>query len=1308
MAFRRQRLPDDLTPEEREARIADLRARRKRRMRVLAIRSAIAGTVLGALLLVGVYWALTTLGGRDFLLAQIVARLPAGTTLDWRDAEGPAAGPLTLRDVRFTMLTCPDVDERPVPFGECATPRKLMFSAARVTIDPDIRPLVGRRLRLDVLEVERATLELPPSVDEPFELPRWPDVLPQIALPLALQADTIVVDGLRVLQADAPVIDIRSVRGGLDARDGRIDVANLVVDSDRGLFRAHGHYAPADDYDADLTVSALLPAPLGRPRPRAGLVVRGDIASLDIAATAHAPEPARLRLSLRGGGAPDWTFTARATALDPSLLAGTGTPGTPLALELDASGKGGRAQLQGRFAQGTFEARVQPSTLALEHQVLAFEPLVVDVFDGRITARGKGDFGEGDPLRAPLKFAVNARGITLAGTPGDDGVAPPSIVVDADLGIAGTQADWAAIGKATVARDGQQADVELDGRGDADGMRFETLRATMPSGKLDATGTLAWAPSLAWALDATLAGFDPGYFAPDWPGRIDGTLATEGRTRDDGGLDVDVDAPSLKGRLRGRALDARGDFAMQGGADATQRDRYEGELALTLGGSKVDARGTYADTIDASASFAPLDLADLLPGAAGRFEGGAKLTGRADAPVIDADLRGSGVRYADYAAATVALQGRLPWRGRDGTLTLDATGVQAGLALDTVRVTAEGAVEDLRASGEARGEMGAVDITASARRSGNGWQGELAALRLAPQVGAAWRLQAPTRFAQAPGRFTLSRGCFASESGGELCAEADWPRGGVTARADALPLALVAPYLPARDDGRRWILRGDIALDAQLRPAGSGFAGHVRIDSAGGGLRFRERARRDVVGYRDLDFDADLSASAIRATLSTRVNGDDRIDAALQTGWTPTSALSGEVNVDMRQLTWMELFSADIVEPTGQLAGHVTLGGTRAAPSIGGQAALTGFGTELPSLGIVVSDGNLRMDALPDGSARLDGSLSTGEGRLEIDGSLGWRGGAPIALNISGENVLVSDTRDLRATASPDLQVTIAAAQPLSVRGSVTVPSALIDLERLDDGVGASPDVVVLDPVDPDRDAPSSIDLDLTLAMGKDVKLRGFGLDGTLGGEMRVRAVPGREMTAQGALQVGGKYAAYGQELQISRGELQWSNGPVSDPILDIRAERRIEAQAITAGIDVTGRASAPQASVWTDPASGENEALSYLALGRSTANLSSEEGRQLDAASAALSTGGSLLASQIGSRIGLDDAGVIESRALGGSVLGIGKQLSPKLYVGFGVSLLGTGQVLTLKYLLRKGFDLEIESSTLESRGSVNWRHEK
>src|SRR5690606_35655075 len=216
----------------------------------------------------------------------------------------------------------------------------------------------------------------------------------------------------------------------------------------------------------------------------------------------------------------------------------------------------------------------------------------------------------------------------------------------------------------------------------------------------------------------------------------------------------------------------------------------------------------------------------------------------------------------------------------------------------------------------------------------------------------------------------------------------------------------------------------------------------------------------------------------------------------------------------------------------------------------------------------------------------------------------------------------------------------------------------------------------------------------------------GFGLDGSLDGRLRVRQRPGSEMIASGTLLASGRYSAYGQRLQITRGRLSWSDDPVSDPVLDLRAERDLG--NLTAGVDVRGRARAPRATVWSNPATSQSEALAYLALGRPISMTSSGERNQLNAASAALSAGGSLVASQLAASIGLDDAGVLQSRALGGSVFGIGKYLSPRLYVSYGVSLLGTGQVLTLKYLLERGFDIEVESSTVENRATLNWRKER
>ncbi|MFC7302466.1 translocation/assembly module TamB domain-containing protein [Cognatiluteimonas weifangensis] len=1307
-------LPENASAQQREARIAELRALRRRRQRRLAVRAGLGTLALALVAALALSWLLLTIGGRDLLLRQIVARLPAGTTLDWTRAQGPAAGPLTLHGVRFSMPRQLDADCVPSAAASCAMGR-ISFSARAIVLDPALRPLLGRRLRLDALVVRDATLDLPRS-DTPFAWPRWPQSLPDIAPPLALQADAIRIDRLAVTRAAQPLLAIRSARGGLDASAGQLHVEHLVVDSDRGRFGAHGDYAPRDDYRSDFTLTAALPAPAGRTPPRLGVVARGDLARLLVAVSGHAPAPLDALLTLTddsGGERPQWTLRAGSAALDPGLLSGTGVPATPIAFDLRARGSGGAARLQGSLARGAFTATLQPSRVRLHDQVLQLQPLVVDLLDGRVIARGHLDLrpptGAGPAPQSRL--ALNARHLRWLGNT----AGTPAVVANADFGIAGTPDRWAAIGKATFQRGTQRAQLDFDGRGTRAQIRVRQLHATMPTGTLEATGHLRWSPALAWDGAATLAGFDPGYFLPDWDGAVDGRLASTGETRSNGDLDARLDVQRLGGRLRGRALGGHGRVALLRPANDAAATRYEGDIALALGASRVSARGTIADTLDVHAAFAPLQLGDLLPDAAGTLHGTLALGGARTAPDVAADLDGRGLRYRRWQADTLRAQGRLPWRHGSGALVLDARGLEAGVVFDRLHVDARGAVEQLQLEANARSEFGSLALAGSAAR-GHGpssrgrarpWQGTLDRLRLQPVKGGAWQLQAPARFAQSGNGWTLGRSCLAAVDGGSLCASGQWPRQGLDIAGQSLPLALATPWLPVRDDGRPWLLHGEIALAAHLRAAGNGWRGTARLASAAGGLQSSARAGDDLVDYRNLVLDAQLDPQRVQATLDATLDGDGRIHARLASGWDAYAPLSATVALDTEELTWMELLSPDIVAPRGQLVGQVTVAGSRTQPVLGGSAQLSGFSAEIPALAIAPGDGNLRLDARADGSARIAGSLRSGDGILDIDGTLGWRDDdTPLLLNVRGKNVLASDTRDLRAVIDPDVTVRYAARQPLDIRGSVGVPSARIDLERLDRGVSTSPDVVILDPADPEDGLATPLQLDLTLALGEDVRLHGFGLDGSLDGSLRVRARPGRETLASGTLEVGGRYTAYGQKLAIRRGRLLWQGGPIADPLLDIRAERDLG--DVTAGIDVSGRASRPQAEVWTDPASDQSQALAWLALGRPLSTATGDESRRLDAASAALSAGGSLLASQLGASLGLDDAGVSQSRALGGSVLGVGKYLSPKLYVGYGVSLLGTGQVLTLKYLLRKGFDIEIESSTAENRASVNWRTER
>ena len=1296
-AYGMEPLPADATQDQRDAHAEELRKRRRARRRKLAIRSGVTAAVLGLLVGALLYWLLMTIGGRDMLLAQIVARLPAGATLTWQRAEGPASGPMTLHGVHFSMPRQRDPACVPTPTASCAMGR-IVFDAGRVALNPAIRPLLGRTLRLDALDIAGARLDLPRG-DEPFELPRWPDVLPQIEPPLGLRADAIRIDDLTVLQEGQPLIAIAHARGGLRAASGRLHVERLQVDSDRGHFAVHGDYVPKEDFRTDLVATAVLPAPAGRTAPRLGLVAKGDLSRMDVALAGRLPGPARATLTLRGDkDAPRWVLRGNGEALDLGLLSGN-AGGTPLAFELAADGIGGAADLRGALRQGDFLATVQPSKLKLEDQRLQLQPLVVDLLGGRVRANGVVDLNDektATPGQSPIKLAVNARGLRW-----QDGAGATAIQGDADFGIAGKPEQWAIKGQARLRRGDERANVDLTGVGDRARLRVDALQARMPQGRLDATGSVAWSPRLEWNADARLAGFDPGYFAPDWPGAIHGRLRSSGHLRDGGGLLAHVDARDLGGSLRGRPLSGHGQVDIDG-------DAYAGDIALALGTSRIDAKGRIAANMDVDVAFAPLQLNDLLPDGRGVLRGSMQLRGPRNAPDVAVALDGNDVAFGDYRAARLSAHGRLPWRSGSGQLQVEAGGLQAGVALDGLRATLRGAVERLQFDVGAQGEVGVLAASGSAGKQGARWQGMLDSLQLAPVRGAAWALQSPARWSWDGRNGALSQTCLRAGSGGALCADADWPRRGLDVAGNGLPWSLLSPYLPERDDGRPWVFSGNVDLVAHVRPAGNAWRGEARLASARGGVRNSQRSRRDLVGYRDLVLDAQFDPRRIAATLSAGLDDDGRVEARVATGWDAYAPLDGSLKLRTDELTWMELFSPDIVAPTGRLDADLQLAGTRAQPLIGGQGRLQGFATALPALGIDLRDGDIRLDAQADGSARIAGSVRSGDGTLNVDGSLDWRSAdTPLLLNVRGRDVLVSDTRQLRAIAAPNLVVRYRAGQPLQVSGEVVIPEADIHLERLEQAVQASPDVVVLDPANPARAShPAGLDLDLALTMGDAVRIDGYGLNGRLSGSLRVRQPAGGAMRGTGSLDVSGRYRAYGQNLTITRGRMVWANSPVGDPRVDVRAER--EVGEVTAGIRIEGRVSRLDASVYSDPARSESEALALLTLGRPLDSLTGSEASQLNAARSALNAGTSLLASELSGRLGLDDAGVVDSRALGGDVLSVGKYLSPKLYVGYGVSLLGTGQVVMLRYLLRKGFDIQIESSTFENRASLNWTREK
>lgn len=265
-----------------------------------------------------------------------------------------------------------------------------------------------------------------------------------------------------------------------------------------------------------------------------------------------------------------------------------------------------------------------------------------------------------------------------------------------------------------------------------------------------------------------------------------------------------------------------------------------------------------------------------------------------------------------------------------------------------------------------------------------------------------------------------------------------------------------------------------------------------------------------------------------------------------------------------------------------------------------------------------------------------------------------------------------------------------------------------IDLTKLPGGGAAktSPDVVIVDADKVDSKDALPVTADITLRLGDDVKLKGFGLDGDLKGQLVVVERPGRQTTGRGEIRVGGTYKAYGQDLKIQTGRLLFAGTAIDNPGLDLKAVR--ELKDVTAGLRVQGTAQVPVLTVFSEPALEQSEALSYLITGRPLSALKSGEGDLVGAAAQALgSATGDLLAKGIGARLGVD-AGVSDNAALGGAALTVGKYLSPKLYLSYGVGIFTPGEVITLRYKLSRMWELEAQNATTENRAGLNYRLEK
>ncbi len=466
-----------------------------------------------------------------------------------------------------------------------------------------------------------------------------------------------------------------------------------------------------------------------------------------------------------------------------------------------------------------------------------------------------------------------------------------------------------------------------------------------------------------------------------------------------------------------------------------------------------------------------------------------------------------------------------------------------------------------------------------------------------------------------------------------------------------------------------------------------------------------------------------------------------QLEATMLDAWTLNRRASwqGALRAEIPDLAWVAGLLGETWRSGGRFNGDLKLGGTPEHPLTSGKFRGEELALTMPEQGMRLTNGVL--------DARLDDNLlrvsqlafdsqiqpapptlqrQAGEvlaektarpGRLEITGQMRVdRSSDGATLDLRLDRVGVFQLPGQWILVSGDGNISLIE-DALRVRGRLAVDAAFWQLAPM--GVPRLSDDVVVKTAD---NAPTSaafrprLDLDVETDLGRNFHFTGLGLEARLAGSVRLRA-EGRDLPrASGRIRTqGGRYDAYGQQLEIERGILTFQ-GLLDNPAIDALAVRR--GLAVEAGVQISGTAQRPIVRLVSDPDVPDVEKLSWLVLGHGPEQGGAgTAGLLLSAAGSMFGNDSGGLMRQIKQGFGIDEFSVrqgglgdsggrqIGSRVVGGSfntasstgdqIVSVGRRLSRDVLLSYDQALGRAGSVVKLTVNLNRQVSLVARAGT-------------
>lgn len=785
-------------------------------------------------------------------------------------------------------------------------------------------------------------------------------------------------------------------------------------------------------------------------------------------------------------------------------------------------------------------------------------------------------------------------------------------------------------------------------------------------------------------------------------GRLQGRITSEGAWSDSK-WQANITDTDISGTLNNIPLKIQGDIGLTPAGHITQ-----GELLVVVNNSELTLHSANNAFWDLTGNLTVNNLEQWYQEAKGSFTSDFSIIGTKGNPTIRLNAEASGVNWSQWRSNTLNIQGvYLPQLNHQIELTLNNdhltwTNKEKVISAHDITFKLSGDAKQHELQAHWLGDIsGQLDLTGQLDTTLTRWHSTIEKSTVAYKNISLTNAQAfelQFNFASATG--IISSHCWES-----LGVSACLPREAVIGRAGdiaakvTVDLSAIDELFLPKDIDLISQLQGDVVatwLPQQSIKAKADFnllPGYIKVSD-----EFSEHTLSQwSQGLLSVAFNGEQLTNKIQLT---DINNQPLININTTLKLMDNFPVDAQIILHEIDLQPFQPMLSKVVNLQGKLTTNIAVNGTLTSPMINGDIKLNHGKIKFEQNANVIDNLSTTL-VIKNNKASLLGNFFLEDKEAMLAGQLSWQDSLVINLDLTAKTIPLAFPPQLIMNISPTLNFSFAD-NALVVSGNVDVLEGSYNIDKLpEDSVPLSDDVIIVDQdgqVIVKNTVYTNISTKVNVNIAKAFTVSGQGLKSHLFGQLQINQEEKQPLQLYGRIQSdNGVFQAYGQKLQIEKGDLTF-NGPTTNPYIDLRASKKIPAEDITVGMQVSGLADALTMQLISSPVMQTPEILSYLVRGR---------GLDADTENSTTAAGllvGMSLTNNIGLFEQIEKLPLINNLAV--DTEGVGEQtqatvsgyVGNRVYLKYGIGVYEPINELTVRMYMFNRFWLEIVSGIEKS----------